>query len=56
MCFHCGSEEHFIRNCPKPDTQEKKKNIWDVKVEKDDKKVDNENRWGSLEDFPQAQQ
>jgi hypothetical protein len=54
-CCCCGSEDHFIRNCPKPDTQEKKKNIQDVNVEKDEK-VDSENGWGSPEDFSQAQQ
>jgi hypothetical protein len=56
MYFRCGSEDHFIRNCPKPDDQEKKKNIQDMKVKKDDKKADTENGQGNTEDFPQAQQ
>jgi hypothetical protein len=56
LCFRCGSEDHFIRNCLKPDVREKKKSIWDIKVKKDEEKVDNENGWGDLEDFPQAQQ
>jgi hypothetical protein len=44
MCFCCSSEDHFIRNCPKPDTRrENKKNIQDVKVEMDDEKANNEN-------------
>jgi hypothetical protein len=53
MCFHCSSEDHFIRNCPKPDTWEKKENIQDVKVKKDDEKANNKNGWGNKEDFPQ---
>jgi hypothetical protein len=43
----------LIRNCPQPDMRgEKKNNIWDEKVEKDDKKANNENGWGNAEDFP----
>jgi zinc knuckle protein len=56
-CYRCGSEEHLIRNCPKPDTRgEKKNNIRSVKVEKDGYVADNENGWGNAEDFPPAQQ
>jgi hypothetical protein len=52
-CYCCGSEEHLIRNCPKPDMQgERKNNIQDVKVKKDNEKADNENGWGNVEDFP----
>jgi hypothetical protein len=43
----------LIRNCPKLDTQgEKKNNIWDIKVEKDDEKANDEDGWGNAEDFP----
>src|SRR5713101_6622774 len=36
MCFRCGSEDHFIRNCPKPDDRKKKANIREVTTQVDD--------------------
>jgi hypothetical protein len=34
MCFRCSSEDHFIRDCLKPDTQGEKEDIQDMNVEK----------------------
>ncbi len=58
-CFRCGSEDHFIRNCPKPDDRKKKANIREVTTQVDDTgitKENNENGWGNTEDFASAQQ
>src|SRR6266852_7039878 len=60
-CFRCGSEDHFIKNCPKLDDRKKKANIREVTVYVDDAVVtkeeeNNENGWGNMEDFASAQQ
>ena len=59
MCFRCGSEDHFIRNCLKLDDRKKKANIQEVTMQVDDMgitKENNENGWGNTEDFTSAQQ
>jgi hypothetical protein len=56
-CYRCSSEEHLIRNCPKPDMRgEKKNNIRSVKVETDGYVADNEKGGENAEDFPKTLQ
>src|SRR6266852_4708517 len=52
MCFRSGSEDHFIRNCLKPDNRKNKANIQEVTTYVDDVVVtkgnaDNENGRGN---------